>query len=143
MSSFDCDPVSVMLSKAMFWYNTTVSKIEEDKKKKAERIRLRPLASMDTFFENYFIDSDEYNLCDSGVDDYMLIEKRLQLLEEKTANKLKELKDKFKQIKKQIETHNYVENDLESDDDYAYSTEEESDEESEEENEEDSEDEDN
>jgi hypothetical protein len=138
MSSVNCDPVSVMLSKAMYWYNTTVKLIEEDKKKKEERIKNRPLTSMDTFFENYFIDSDEYNLCDSGVDDYMLIEKRLQLLEEKTANKLKELKDKFKQIKKQIETYNYVEKDLESYDDYAYSSEE--DDESEEESDEEEED---
>jgi hypothetical protein len=131
------DLITILISKATFWYENTKTKIEEDKKKKIDRIKSRPLASMDEFFENFFTDDseEEYKLSESGADDFMLIKKRLELLDKNTKKELKTLTDKFNDIKKKIGVYKCVQKDVEDDDDYAESSEYEEEEEEEEEEE--------
>lgn len=130
--------ISMMTEKATRWFDLAKDSIEEERQKKIEKIKNRPMKTMDDFFKELFNDENNSKFRfgkESGADDFMLIKDRLSLLEKKTQEKLDILSAKYTDIISKIKTYKYVEKELESDDDYAEEEEEEEEEYEEEEEE--------
>lgn len=122
MSNMSNNLIDLLIDKATSGYENAKRKIEQEKIKKIEKIKTKPLQTMDDFFEQYFDNNIEKNFKvskETGADDYMLIKKRLTLLEKTTKEKLECLDEKFEAIIAKIKTHKYVEKSITSDDDYA------------------------
>jgi hypothetical protein len=114
--------IAMMTEKATRWFDLAKDSIEEERQQKIERIKNKPMKTMDNFFKELFNDEKNSKIKfgkESGADDFMLIKERLSLLEKKTQEKLDILTAKYTDIISKIKTYKYVEKDLESDDDYA------------------------
>jgi hypothetical protein len=124
--------IELLIEKATSSYEKSKLKIEQDKIKKIEKIKTKPLETMDYFFEQYFENNIEKNCKfskETGADDYILIKKRLVLLDKTTKLELECLAEKFEVVIAKIKSHKYVEKSITSDDDYASLSEDEDEEE--------------